>query len=298
MLSKKSSQQKAYWALAWVSFAWGTTWIASKLCVEHTPPFQVIGLRQFIGGILFVAYFIYKKHPLPKKEEWKPILILTVLNFLTSNGFVIWGVKYISSGLAAIIGAIFPLWIVIFSWFRNHRIPPLAIAGIVVGFGGICTIFYDHLNEFLNSGFRFGITISLIASVTWALAAFYTQRTKYSFNAYYSLGIQMILSGSVFLVAAYATGDTQPLLQIPAVTWWSLSYLIIIGSLFTFVAYVYTLHHLPASFVSLYAYINPIVAFILGVLILHEKISPHIVIGGIITLLGVFTVNSALRGKG
>ena len=100
-------------ALCWVSFFWGTTWIASKEGVKHMPPMQLVAIRQFLGGILYVGYFLIKKTPWPKPNQWKTILILSLLNFVLSNGLSTWGIKYISSGLGAILGAIFPIWIVI-----------------------------------------------------------------------------------------------------------------------------------------------------------------------------------------
>ncbi|WP_310559575.1 EamA family transporter, partial [Flavobacterium sp.] len=102
-------------ALCWVSFFWGTTWLASKEGVKYMPALQLAGIRQFIGGILYVGFFLYKKTPWPKGKQWKVIFILSILNFVLSNGLSTWGVKYISSGLGAIIGAIFPLWIVLIS---------------------------------------------------------------------------------------------------------------------------------------------------------------------------------------
>ncbi|MFM2327860.1 MAG: hypothetical protein RIR31_2062, partial [Bacteroidota bacterium] len=113
MLSSKTSKQKALLALAWVCFFWGTTWLASKEGVRHMPAIQLCAIRQLLGGIIYLIYFIVKKHPWPKGKQWGAILILSFLNFMLSNGLSTWGVQYISSGLGAIIGAIFPLWLVI-----------------------------------------------------------------------------------------------------------------------------------------------------------------------------------------
>jgi drug/metabolite transporter (DMT)-like permease len=127
-------------ALCWVSFFWGTTWIASKEGVKHMPAMQLVAIRQFLGGILYVAYFIFKKAPWPKSHQWKTILILSLLNFVFSNGLSTWGIKYISSGLGAILGAIFPIWIVIISFFKGERLSKLAVTGLFVCFGGVCVI--------------------------------------------------------------------------------------------------------------------------------------------------------------
>ena len=163
-------------ALCWVSFFWGTTWIASKEGVKHMPAMQLVAIRQFLGGLLYVAYFLLQKTPWPKAKQWKTILILSLLNFVLSNGLSTWGVKYISSGLGAILGAIFPIWIVIITFFRGERLSKLAVIGMLVCFGGVCIIFYDHLKDFLQPNFTFGIILSLIATLTWAFGTLYTKK--------------------------------------------------------------------------------------------------------------------------
>ena len=136
-------------ALCWVSFFWGTTWIASKEGVKHMPALQLVAIRQFLGGFLYISFFLYKKAPWPKGKQWKTIIILSILSFVLSNGLSTWGVKYISSGLGAIIGALVPLWIVIITFFRGERLSRLSVIGLIISFSGVCVIFYDHLSDFL-----------------------------------------------------------------------------------------------------------------------------------------------------
>lgn len=293
----KGEKGKAYFALAWVSFFWGTTWIASRIAVTAMPALQLIGIRQFLGGLVFVLYFLFKKHPLPKGKQWIPIIILSFLNFVFSNGFVIWGVRFIPSGLGAIIGAIFPLWLVVISAFQGKKLIPATVIGMLLGFSGVCVIFYHHLSDFLNADFRFGIAISLFASVTWAFGTLYIKHNAQSFNPYFSLGFQMMIASLVFFAFAYGSGDVIPFSKIPVSAWWSLLYLVTIGSGITFVAYIYALQKLPTSLTSVYAYINPIVAVLLGALILHEPLNSYIAIGGIVTISGVYLVNMSFRNK-
>ncbi|WP_281297719.1 DMT family transporter [Flavobacterium limnophilum] len=282
-------------ALCWVCFFWGTTWIASKEGVRHMPALQLAGIRQFIGGILYVAFFLYKKAPWPKGKQWKAIFILSILNFALSNGLSTWGVKYISSGLGAIIGAIFPLWIVFITLFRGERIARLSILGLVVSFAGVCVIFYDHLADFLKPDFRFGIFLSLIATVSWAFGSLYTKKKAASFNPYFSLGLQMLISSFITLAITGATGTGVNIGSIPANSWWAIAYLVIIGSVLTFIAYIYMLQRLPPEINSIYAYVNPIVAVLLGALIFGEQLTMAIAIGGGITLLGLYLVNYSMR---
>lgn len=282
-------------ALCWVSFFWGTTWLASKEGVKHMPALQLAGIRQLIGGFLYVCFFLYKKTPWPKGKQWKAILILSILNFVLSNGLSTWGVKYISSGLGAIIGAIFPLWIVLITVFRGERIARLSILGLVVSFGGVCVIFYDHLADFIKPDFRFGIFLSLFSTVTWAYGTLYTRKKAASFNPYFSLGLQMVISSTILLAITGATGTGVSITAIPANSWWAIGYLTIIGSVLTFIAFIYALQNLPAHISSVYAYINPIVAVLLGALIFGEPLTFSIAIGGGITLCGLYLVNYSIR---
>ena len=282
-------------ALCWVSFFWGTTWIASKEGVKHMPALQLAAIRQFIGGFLYLAFFIFKKTPWPKGKQWKSILILSVLNFVLSNGLSTWGVKYISSGLGAIIGAIFPLWIVIITFFRGERLARLAVIGLFISFAGVCVVFYDHLGDFLKPDFRFGIFISLISTLTWAFGSLYTKKKAASFNPYFSLGLQMFISSILLFAFTGATGTSVSLVEIPMISWWSIAYLVLFGSVLTFIAFIYSLQHLPAAINSVYAYINPIVAVILGFVIFGEPLTVALAIGGGVTLFGLYLVNFSMR---
>jgi drug/metabolite transporter (DMT)-like permease len=284
-------------ALCWVSFFWGTTWLASKEGVKHMPALQLAGIRQFIGGALYLTFFLFKKTPWPKGKQWKSIIILSLLNFVLSNGLSTWGVKYISSGLGAIIGAMVPLWIVLISIFNGERITRLAVLGILVCFGGVCIIFYEHLLDFLQPDFQFGIILSIAATITWAFGTLYTKKKAASFNPYFSLGLQMFIS-SIFLFSFVgATGASIPLSEIPANSWFSIAYLVIIGSVLTFIAFIYALQKLPTELSSVYAYVNPIVAVVLGSFIFGEQLTVAIVFGGSITLIGLYLINYAMRKK-
>jgi len=293
--SKISSVGLPILALCWVSFFWGTTWIASKEGVKYMPALQLVAIRQFLGATLYLSYFLFKKTKWPKGKQWKTIIILSILNFVLSNGLSTWGVKYISSGLGAIIGALVPLWVVIISLFNGEKLVKLAIVGLVVGFAGVCVIFYEHLSDFLIFDFRFGIIISIISTLTWAFATLYTKKKAASFNPYFSLGIQMFISSILLFAYLGATGSAVSLSSIPMISWISIGYLVLFGSVLTFIAFIYALQHLPAEINSIYAYINPIIAVLLGAYIFGEPLTISIAAGGIITLFGLYLVNQSIR---
>ncbi|MFM8711486.1 MAG: DMT family transporter [Sphingomonadales bacterium] len=298
MSTLPNTRPKALLALAAVCLLWGTTWVASKEGTRHIPALQLAGMRQLAAGILYVCFFLYKKTPLPSGKEWRAVLLLSFLNFVMSNGLSTWGVNYISAGLGSIMGAIFPLWLVVIGFFtQKERMSGKAISGLLLGFGGVCIIFYDHLKDFLDPDFRFGILLSLIATWTWAFATLYTKQQATRFNPYFSLGIQMFLSGLLLTVFTQATGWSIPFTAIPLNAWMVLGYLVFFGSVLSFIAYLYALQHLPTEQASIYAYVNPVVALLFGALLFDERITVFILGGGAVTLLGVWMVNKAFSAE-
>jgi len=294
--AKKSTRFKALAALGLVCFLWGTTWLASRQGVLYMPALQLAGMRQLAGGFLYMIFFLGKGMQLPRGKEWIPVIVLSLLNFTLTNGLTTWGVKYISAGLGAIIAATFPLWIVVIHLvFSKVKLPAMAIIGLLLGFIGVCTIFYDHLADFFNPDFRFGIIISLIGAWSWAFGTIYTKQQATAFNPYFSLGIQMIISGLTLTTIVQSTGIAVPLATIPWQAWAAIAYLVLVGSVVSFVAYLYALQHLPTEQLSIYAYINPIVAILLGSVLFDEKLTIFIAIGGAIILIGVRMINNAFR---
>ncbi|RYY52946.1 MAG: drug/metabolite-transporting permease [Chitinophagaceae bacterium] len=300
-IHRKGQRSKSIFALSLVCFFWGTTWVASKIGVSHMPALQMAAIRQLVAGLLFVGFFLYRRLPLPKGKEWLTILVLSFLNFVLSNSFTAWGIQYIPSGLGSIIGATFPLWLVVIGLFgKSTRLPFKALLGFLLGFSGICIIFYEHLSDFLQPGFRLGIFLSVFATLTWAFGTIYTKKEAAGFNPYFSLGLQMLISGTILLFTTKSLSLAGvpafiPIAEIPWQAWMAILYLVVFGSIVAFGAYLYALQNLSTEQTSVYAYINPVVAIILGAIIFHEDLSFFIAIGGAVTLLGVFLVNRGLR---
>lgn len=286
---------RALFALGLVSFFWGTTWIASREGVQHMPALQLAGIRQTIGGACYVLFFMIKGAAWPKGRQWRIVLVLAFLNFTLSNGLSTWGVQYISAGLGAIIGAIFPLWLVLIGFIVEKTAPsPKALLGLAVGFAGICVVFYEHLEDLLKPQFLFGIAVSVAATWSWALGTLYTKKHAAGFDPYFSLGLQMLLSGVFVYALTLVTGVAVPVAVIPWQSWVAIAYLVLAGSVVAFMAYLYALQRLPTEQVALYAYINPIVAVLFGAWLFGEILTPFIVVGTLITLYGVWLVNKSV----
>jgi drug/metabolite transporter (DMT)-like permease len=297
---RHSEKTRAFFAVTLVSIFWGTTWLASKKGVEHMPALQLAGIRQLLGGGIYILFFLFKGFKWPSWSQLFRFTWMSVIMFVVSNGFSTWSVQYIPSGLGAVIGAIAPIWIALFSLalFKDTRLNSTTVMGLILGFGGIVIIFYDYLDALFNSNFSQGILLGIIATMTWALGTLLTVKHAKDLNPYYSIGWQMFLSGVILTAVSYITGQHLPITEIPVPAWYSIAYLVIIGSIITFVAFIYALKRLPAAQASVYAYINPIVAVIIGALLNHEKLNLLIAGGTLVTLIGVYLVNTGFKKSG
>ncbi len=294
-----TTHQKSYLALSVISIVWGITWVVSKHAINigHIPALQLSGLRQCIAGLCFCTYYIAKGYGLPKRKDWGILLVLSILMFALSNGLSTIAVTSVGSGLGAVIGAITALWLAIFSYIiLKQRITMQVSVGLCIGFAGILIIFYDRLPNFTNPTFTTGIILSIIATITWALGTIYTVKYSIGGNAWYNTGWQMLISGITLTACSY-TQPRVPLSSIPYIGWVDVGILVLGGSILTFICFMYILQRLPAAQVSIYVYINPIIAVILGHYVfinsatLQEPLSSTLAIGACITLVGVYIVN-------
>jgi drug/metabolite transporter (DMT)-like permease len=295
--AEQSDRSKALFAVALVSILWGTTWIASKVGVKYLPALQLSGLRHLIGGGIYVAFFTFYKRMVPKRHQFWRIIWMSILMFVISNGFSVLSIVYMPSGLGAVVGAISPIWVVLFSFllFKKVKFKPLTIIGIILGFLGVLVAFFEFVEHILYTNFSLGILYGVISSMTWALATLLTVKQAKDMDPYFSLGWQMFMSGIILNTISYVSGNFMPYSEVPSEAWLSIGYLILVGSVIAFGAYIYALKRLPATQVSIHSYINPIVAVLLGDLLMNEELTIYIVIGTLVTLIGVYLVNNSFK---
>src|SRR6188474_3257708 len=159
-----------YLALATTCILWGTTWVASKIAVsENLPPFQMASMRQFTGGACFLIFFIgYKKMRLPTLTQFGWLLVLSLLMFVFANGFSTWSLKYIPTGLSALIGALYPFSVVLIEriFFKHRNLSSLTILGLLLGIVGIGIVFYENIFQHHPEGFLFGVVLSVLAMLS------------------------------------------------------------------------------------------------------------------------------------
>lgn len=299
-LRNQTDKSKAFIAVGIVSFFWGTTWLASKKGVQHMPALEMAGIRQLMAGTVYLLFFFYKGFKLPTRDQLIQFTWMSILMFVINNGFNTWSMQYMPSGMGAVIGATSPLWIAVISSFIFKEITLNAITtiGLLLGVAGILVIFSDYIHVLFNGLFARGMLLNIIASIAWAFGTIYMAQHARQVNPYFSLGWQMFLGGIMLLLIAYITGQYISPLKVQVQTWYAIAYLVIIGSVLTYAAFIYALKRLPAAQVSVYAYINPIVAVIVGAMLNNEKLTMAIALGTLVTIGGVYLVNKGFKKAG
>jgi drug/metabolite transporter (DMT)-like permease len=293
-----SHQKKAYLALAVTSIVWGTTWVASKMGINHMPALQLASIRQLFGGSIYIVFFLLiKKEKLPTKKQFLWLMPMAFLMFVSSNGIATYGLQFITSGLAALIAALYPLSVVLIErfYYKAIQITTQTMLGLSLGLLGIGFIFYKDSLQVHGGQYALGVGLSMFAMLTWSVGSIIISRTKIDLNPYYSIGWQMFLSAVTMGLFTYFSGNYIPIKEIPAISWGVIIYMVIGGSVFAFISFIYSMKHLQASIASLYAYINPIVAIWVGSLLLKEEMSWNSIVGTICTLTGVYLVNNSLK---
>lgn len=283
----------AYLALAAVCIIWGTTYLAIRIGVMDFPAFLFSGIRQISAGILLTGVMLTIGKV--KFPSYKELFIQATGGFFMitmGNGLVGFGEVSVSSGLAAIICSTMPIWVILINLKVNQdERPTLAVVvGIMLGLFGILLIFKEHLQEFSNPAYSVGIALIFIANLGWAGGSFWMKRKNQHSNAFLNAGLQMFFGGIFMLPASMAFDDYSNLVWTSDVVY-SMLYLILMGSVVAYACYSYAIKKLPMTLVSMYAYINPLVAVVLGWLVLDEKLNLTIGIAMLITIAGIYSVN-------
>lgn len=286
-----------YLALTAICIIWGTTYLALRVGVTQFPPFLFSVLRFLTAGPILIGLMLtIGKAKFPDKE----VLIHQAISgfFMITLGISIvgWAEVYISSGMAAIICSIMPVWVILINLIVNKDEKPtfLILVGLTIGFCGIVMIFSEHLADFANSNYQLGILMTFLGNLGWAFGSVWIKKRNNHSNPFLNAGLQMLFGG-LFIIPISLVFDDYSKIQWSNDVIYSLTYLSLIGSVAGYACYSYAIKHLPMTLVSLYAYINPIVAIILGWLILSEKLTFKIILSMLITIGGIYIVNKGYQ---
>jgi drug/metabolite transporter (DMT)-like permease len=293
------SNLKSYIALACVCFFWGTTFIASRIALNTVPIAYISGIRCTIASLLLAAYFFgVKKNPIPPLKEIKIMVINGLLMIAAANSVLIWALHYIPTSTASIVCASLPFWILGLNllFYKTEKINKQVFIGLVVGFVGLLLIFYDGLFISPTEGFGFGLFLAMLCNVSWALGMVFTKKHKVTANPFVVATTQLFATGMVMsIIGVFTTSNYDFLSFSNTEGWLAILYLAFFGSIIGYVAYIYSLTHLPVTVVSLYTYINPLITIWLSWWILGEKIKVLTWASVILILASVYVVNKGFQ---
>lgn len=291
---------KAYIALIYVCIIWGTTYLAIRIGVLHYPAFLFAGIRQTLSGIiLMLIAFIISKN---KDLSWANIRRQMLVGFLLltiGNGCVTWGEKYVPSGIAALICSIMPIFAVGFNLlFSKKEHFSLTIGlGMFLGICGVGLIFRHNIADLANPLYLVGILSVLLATVSWALGSILNKKNLKPINPMFNSGLQLFFGGVFMLVLSPGIDDLHHVQIWQPEGLFALLYLIIFGSVLAYAAYMYALSKLPVGIATIYAYINPLIAVIVGYVVLAEPLNIYTALAFITIAIGVYIVNKGYRDQ-
>lgn len=286
-----------YLALAAVCIIWGTTYLALRIAVLHFPPFLFTIIRQTTAGLLLLAFmFLVAKAAFPSKDHLWRQAIGGFFMISMGNGLVAWAEMHIPSGVAAIICSLMPVLVILINVtiHRDERPTVPILAGVTLGLGGIVLMFSEHLAGFSQSEYVTGILLTFAAVVAWAGGSIWIKKKNVESNPFVNAGLQMFFGGLLLVPFSLAFDDMSRVTFSSEVIW-SMGYLIIFGSLVAYASYAYALRKLPMTIVSLYAYINPLVAVVLGWMVLGETLNLKIWLSIALTITGIYIVNKGYQ---
>ena len=284
---------RAYLAWAAVCVIWGTTYLAIRVALETIPPFLMGGLRWTAAGCLLISILKIRGELLPARGTWPFQAVLGVLLIGFGNGGVVWAEQSVPSGLTAVLVSSTPFWMIGIEQLMpdGERITLRHVLGLLIGFCGIVVLVWPEIRVSESRGFLVGVLATQLACAGWALGSVYARRRRKDENVLAGVALQMVAAGVCLSVLALATGEWASL-RFTQRTSTAVLYLLFMGSIVGFSAYAYALKHLPIATVSLYAYINPVIAVLLGTVVLREPFSARIAVAGAVVLAGTAIVRS------
>jgi drug/metabolite transporter (DMT)-like permease len=283
-------------AFAVVYIVWGSTYLAIKYVVETMPPLLSAAVRFSLAGAAMCGWLQWRWPTPITLENWRAAGIVGTLLLLGGNGVVCWAQQHVPSGLTALIIGTTPLWFAVLEWllFKGRRPTVRTVAGLCIGSAGICVLFgAGGLRQAGNAPVIPAIAL-LGACFSWALGSLYSKRAPLPKSVFLSTAMQMICGGLALGLVALLRGEAGSVRfeEFTARSWLSWGYLVIFGSLIAFTCYVWLLKHTAPTYVATYAYVNPIIAVLLGVLVAGETFSANSAIAAALIVAAVMLITT------
>jgi drug/metabolite transporter (DMT)-like permease len=295
----REQSRLAYAAWITICVVWGTTYLGIRVALETFPPALLGGIRFTIAGLVLVLWIRASGRPLPPRQQWRPLAIAGTLLLALGNGFVVLAEQWVPSGFAAVLIASSPFWMSGMEALARGGEPLTrrTVVGLCVGFAGIVLLVWPNLSApGVGRQFLLGVVALQGACLAWSAGSTYTKRYAPATDPLAASALQMLFGGLVMLAFGTMIGEWSRLTVTPRSAA-AEAYLIVVGSWVGYSAYVYALQHLPVSTVSMYAYVNPVIAVLLGTWLLNEPFGMRVVIASAMVLAGIAIVRSVNVAK-
>lgn len=288
-------------AFAIIYFVWGSTFLAIRIAVHEMPPLLCAAIRFFIAGLILCAWTLSRREPAPSRRQWASVILIALLIFVGDYGLLFWAEQRVPSGLAAVMMATIPGFMALSEivFLRTQRLTVRLTVALLIGLAGVAVLVSRGLNLGGAPIDTAGAIALIVASINWSVGSVLTRKLPLPPSKVMSSGAQMFAGGILLAIAASFFGEFQRFhpAAVSRAAWLSLLYLIVAGSIMGFTAYLWLIHHHSPTKVGTYAYVNPVVAVLIGYFLGGEPLGARTILGTLPILASVIAITTAHAKK-
>jgi len=297
METNRPARWKILSAFAIIYLVWGSTFLAIRIGVHEVPPFLLAAMRFTLAGVALLGWTLSRGERPPTARQWLSISILSLLMFVLDYGLLFWAEQFVPSGLSAVMLATIPAFTALFeiALLRTQKLTIRLALALVVGIAGVAVLVSRALNLGGTPVPASGAIALTVAAITWSLASILTRKLELPSSRALNSGAQMFVGGILLLIVSAALGEFTRFhpAAVSLNAWLALLYLIVAGSILAFTAWLWLMHHESPTKVGTYAYVNPVVAVIIGYFLGNEEFGLRTIIGTLCALLSVVVITTA-----
>lgn len=304
MLTSSNPSQPAWktlLAFAIIYCAWGSTFLAVRISVLEIPPLLCAAIRFIIAGAILCAWTLYCREPVPNRRQWGSILFIALLIFVGDYGFLFWAEQRVPSGLAAVVMATIPTFMALSEiiMLRTQRLTLRLALALLIGLAGVAVLVSHGLNLGGAPIDAAGAAALIFGSISWSVGSVLTRKLPLPSSKVVSSGAQMLVGGVLLAITAALFGEFGRFhpASVSRAAWFALAYLIVAGSIVGFTAYLWLIHHQSPTKVGTYAYVNPVIAVLIGYFFAGEPLGARTILGTVFILVSIAVITTARAGK-
>jgi drug/metabolite transporter (DMT)-like permease len=283
-------------AFAIIYFVWGSTFLAIRVGVREVPPFLLAAMRFLVAGLVLYGWMIARGERSPSGPQWMSAFLLALLIFVLDYGLLFWAEQHVPSGIAAVMMATIPVFMALSEiiFLRTQRLTLRLALALLIGIGGVAVLMSHSLNLGGAPVDRAGAVALIVASMSWSVSSALTRKLPLPLSKVMSSGTQMLAGGILLTLTAAALGEFNNFRPwtVSRGAWLSLAYLIVAGSIVAFTAYVWLIHYESPTKVGTYAYVNPVVAVLVGYFLGGEMLGLRTILGTLFVLISVVLITT------